>query len=219
MKTYKLIFPLCLTLTACSTVIATDSPTGWVPPDPTACQIDGWVTETHHAGVMVRAAPSGQAPVLGVLPARVANQDSFDYGPEFEIIGSHNGWLKIQNAWDDPARSNLPERPTYSGIGWIPGEQAGFGIQYGSGYLRPDPQSKRLIHLGSDWLTERGQIHRVVACKDEWVLVDFTILSDERFDALLPDDQIKGRAWFKGVCANQETTCDGIPANTEQVEK
>jgi hypothetical protein len=158
----------------------------WVPSTETKCQIEGWSKEPHQNGLQVRSSTEKNAEVIGTLPGYVINFDSHNFGIEFDIIGSDHGWLKISGAKDDPNRSNLPLRATYSGIGWIPGESVEFMVQSGSGYLRPDPESTKALDLKGDWLTSMGRIERVIACSGEWVLLDYS-LSKQR---------------------NQETTCE-----------
>ena len=186
-----------------------------MPTAETECRIEGWSKDTHQHGLHVRASADENAEVIGTLPAYVINFDSHNFGVEFQIIGSHQGWLKISGAKDDPDRSNLPLRSTYSGIGWIPAESVAFMVQSGSGHLRPDAESQKLLDLKGDWLTSMGKIEQVIACSDEWVLLDYS-LSRKRNQQTLALKKLseaeqkasQGRAWFRGVCANQETTCE-----------
>ncbi|ODB87413.1 hypothetical protein A3193_00350 [Candidatus Thiodiazotropha endoloripes] len=187
----------------------------WVPTTETECRIEGWSKETHQHGLQVRSSAEMNAQVVGILPAYVINFDSHNFGIEFQIIGSDRGWLKIRGAKDDPNRSKLPIRATHPGIGWIPGEQVAFMVQSGSGHQRPDAESAKLLDLKGDWLTSMGKIVQVVACSGEWVLLDYS-LGRARNPQTLALKRLteaerrasQGRAWFRGVCANQETSCE-----------
>ena len=186
-----------------------------MPANETECRIEGWSTETHQPGLPVHSSAGINAQVVGTLPAYVINFDSHSFGIEFQIIGSHQGWLKIRGAKDDPDRSKLPLRATYPGIGWIPGESVAFRVQSGSGHLRPDAESPKLIDLKGDWLTSMGKIEQVIACSGEWVLLDYSLSKQRNLKTLalkrLTEAErrtTQGRAWFRGVCANQETTCE-----------
>jgi hypothetical protein len=187
----------------------------WVPNSETECQIEGWSKEPHQYGLQVRASAREDAKVIGRLPAYVVNFDSHNFGIEFHIIGSDQGWLKISDGKDDPNRSKLPLRATYSGVGWIPGESVEFMVQSGTGYLRPDSSSSKLLDLYGDWLTSMGRIERVIACSGEWVLLEYSLGKQRNQQTLAlkkltqaEQQASHGRAWFRGVCANQETSCE-----------
>ena len=187
----------------------------WLPDAETECRLEGWSKSTDQHGQHVRSSAGAHSEVVGNLPPYVFNFDSYNYGVEFQIIGSHLGWIKIAEAKDDPRRSNLPLRPTYSGVGWIPGESVDFAVQSGSGHLRPDAQSSKAIDLKGDWLTSMGSVNQVVACSGEWVLLDYSLKRQRNQQTLklqkLTEEErrsSRGRAWFRGVCANQETTCE-----------
>ncbi|MGD9170039.1 MAG: hypothetical protein PVI97_08265 [Candidatus Thiodiazotropha sp.] len=187
----------------------------WLPASETDCHIEGWSKDKSPKGLKVRGSGNFHAPVLGTLPAYINNYDSYSFGVEFKIVGSHDGWIKITGAKDDPNRSNLPLRHTYAGTGWIPGESVDFRVQSGTGYVRPDAESTKLIELKSDWLTPMASIERVVACYKDWALLDYSFIwrRDKKtmaLEKLTLKEQLasNGRAWFRGICANQETTCE-----------
>lgn len=204
---------------------ATLAEEAWLPASETDCRLEGWSKDTHQDGLEVRSSATAHAEVLGTLPAYVKNFSSHNFGIEFQIIGSHNGWMKITGAKDDPNRSNLPLRSTYSGTGWIPGDRVDFIVQSGSGYLLPDAASRKALDLHGDWLTSMGDIELIVACDGEWVLLDYSLKKRRNQQTLSLrklsiDEQkaSKGRAWFRGICANQETTCETETALDAKIE-
>jgi hypothetical protein len=187
--------------------------TAWVPLGKMTCKIEGWATDTDPKGLNVRAKPSTKARILGTLPPYVSKEN---FGIEINIIGSQRGWLRITNATDNPDRSLLPLRKPYSGTGWVHGSRVGFTVQSGIGYQRPDRKSPQLVNIFDDWLTDMGKITKVIACQNDWVLVDYQITlrrtKTDGLEKLTPTEQKKsqGRAWFQGVCGSQETTCEGL---------
>jgi len=203
-----------LLLGLCAVAPAFAQETVWKPSSETACQLHGWSIDIDPKGTNVRAAPSAKARVVGKLPAYVVTGGGLSggYGIEFDIIGSHNGWLKITGAKDDPDRSGKPPRSTYAGTGWISGNLVWFAVQSRLGYAEPDSSSARLLDLMyGNWLAERAKIERVVACQGKWALLDFRLLDPT--DNLIPlpkAQRERGRAWFRGICGAQETTCDGV---------
>jgi hypothetical protein len=188
----------------------------WIPDSETDCRIEGWSKDRDKSGLKVRDAANSHASILGTLPAFVVNHDGHDFGIEYQIIGSHNGWIKITGSRDDPNRSNQRLRPTYSGTGWVPGESVEFRVQSGIGYVRPDIDSTKLLDLNERWLTPNASIERVVACYKDWALVDYVFKwrhdpgKPRSIKLTLKEQQAsKGRAWFRSICGGQETTCEG----------
>ena len=191
----------------------------WVPTEETSCKFAGWAIDRDPSGIKVRAAPSSRAAVRGTLPPYVRGPDRY-FGVELDITGSHDGWLRIDGAKDDPERSGRPPRATYSGAGWVHGSRLMFVIQSGAGYARPDITSRQLVNLDQEWLTEMGKIRLVVACYKDWALVEFELERRRNpvtnaLEDLSPAERkaSRGRAWFRGICWSQETTCDGVHGN------
>ncbi|MEW8204820.1 MAG: hypothetical protein AB2746_01705, partial [Candidatus Thiodiazotropha taylori] len=60
-----------------------------------------------------------------------------------------------------------------------------------------------------------GRIRQVPARYNEWVLLDYSLAKQRNPQTLalkrLTETErqtTRGRAWFRGVCASQETTCE-----------
>jgi len=200
-------------LTACQTGQSATDRTVWRPEKPTQCDLGGWVSSPE--AVTVRAQPDENAASLGTLPPMIKTPDAFHYGVELTIHGSHNGWLIISGAQDDPELSGQPARPVYSGSGWIPGSAVSFSVQSDTGYARPGATSTVVATFDGAWLTEVGDIDRVVACNGEWALLDFHRVRERNettdiLETLTPEEQAasQNRAWFRNICPVQETTCD-----------
>lgn len=184
-----------------------------VPSAESACTLEGWAVDRDPRGLNVRAGPSAQARVLGTLPPLSIGEDRADFGVPFRITASRGGWLRIEGAQDDPSRSGEPARPTYAGSGWVSGRLVRFKVQSGHGYRAPDAASERIVDLGDDALTDLAALHGVLACSGAWALVEF--VQEKRRDpatqALRDEtDRSPQRAWFRGICANQETSCDSV---------
>lgn len=182
-----------------------------IPLGEKACALEGWAADRDPKGLNVRADPSAQARVLGILPPLSVDDDRADFGIPLRITASRGGWLRIDGAHDDPARSGRPARATYGGSGWVSGRFVRFKVQSAQGYRAPDAASERVVDLGDDALTDMAALTRVLACSGAWALVEF--VQERRRDPVsqgLADvaDRTPQRAWFRGICANQETTCD-----------
>lgn len=190
---------------------ATPKTSAWTPAGPTECRFSGWTTNDK-AAIPVRASATASAKELGVLPT--TRGDSPDpeidlYSVTFDVTEARDGWLKIRNASDAMSGGERqPPRPVYEGEGWIAASDAQVGIQSARGYVRPDIRSERLLDLGHDWLTERATLRGIVACDGDWLLLDYEMRNSATWERLAPKDRTRGRAWFRGVCASSETTCD-----------
>ncbi|HWT62481.1 MAG TPA: hypothetical protein VN150_07825 [Ochrobactrum sp.] len=185
-----------------------------VPQGPTACAFSAW-TNDDKASIEVRAAPSGDSKLVGHIPTVSTDQEAeYAYSISFDVLETQDGWLKIANASDayNEESDDYVPRTVYKGEGWIKSDAAKVGIQSARGFLKPDPESERLLDIGSDWLTDMGRINNILACHENWVLIDYTVLRKrmpgEELVELASNEQLTGRAWFRGLCSNAETTCD-----------
>ena len=178
------------------------------------CRIEGWIADASPAGVELRDGPDRNAAVLGTLPGYIEDGDGRGFGIPVQVTAARQGWFQVEGGPDDPSRSGLPPRPVHDGSGWIPADSVRFRLQSGQGHAEPEPSSPLTVDLGSDWISEFGHVERVHDCHGDWV--DVEIRLDYRRDpdtlalqALSPEEAITvHRAWFRNVCANQETTCD-----------
>ncbi len=213
--TKALLTALSLVLLSTTAAVAA-GPQAAVPEGPTTCNFGAWTNYLRKPAIEVRDAPSAEARILGKLPtAEAAGEPEYSYSITFDVIAARNGWLKIANASDaynEAEDESRAPRKFHKGEGWIRSGDARIGIQSGRGYLKPDAQSARLLDLGSNWLTEMGRIDGILACHQDWVLLDYTVerkrLPDEQLVELAEGERSTGRAWFRGLCSSQETTCD-----------
>ncbi|WP_238890970.1 hypothetical protein [Achromobacter insuavis] len=203
-----------LALFAAPAVMAAN-PQAEAPAGATSCAFGAWANY-EKPSITVRDAPSANAKALGQIPTKpVAGEPEYSYSVTFDVKQAQDGWLKIANASDAYNEEEFPDRAprkVYKGEGWIRADEARIGIQSARGYLKPDAASQRLVDLGSDWLTEMGRIQGIRACHEAWVLLDYLVdrkrsPTDEIVERA-KGEQLAGRAWFRGLCDVQETTCD-----------
>lgn len=174
-----------------------------------ACSIEAWTNNAIGRDVEVRQEPNAGSPVVGRLPITAPNADQ-RYSVRFSVTASFPGWLKIKSATDQ--NNGETARPVFSGDGWILADAVRFHIQSARGYEGPASTHPRVLDLGDDWATEMGQIERVLGCDHEWVLIDLVVERKRQANGgliELPDsDRPRVRAWFRGVCGIEETTCE-----------
>lgn len=179
------------------------------PPDgPTICDAGAWVNGAQTAPVPVHEAASADSPVIGHLPI---GDDTRDYSVTFRITGTRDGWLHIDSISDTMnTDAGYPPRPLPARDGWVRAGAAAFGIQSAYGHVMPSAASTRLLDLGQgNWLTELGRIEALLACEGEWMLLDVTLLRRRLPTGGLQEiAPARHRAWFRGHCPIQETSCD-----------
>lgn len=186
-----------------------------VPAGATTCAFNAWANYDKPS-ITVRDAPSASAKALGQIPARpAAGEPEYSYSVTFDVKEAKDGGLRIANASDAYNEDEYPERAPrklYKGEGWILADDARVGIQSARGYAKPDAASQRLVDLGSDWLTEVGKIQGIRACQGDWVLLDYLVdrkrSPQDEIVERAKGERVAGRAWFRGLCDVQETTCD-----------
>lgn len=191
------------------------NPQAEAPAGSTTCAFGAWANY-EKPSITVREAPSANAKALGQIPTKpAAGEPEYAYSVTFDVKQAQDGWLKIANASDAYNEEAFPDqapRKVYKGEGWIRADDAHVGIQSARGYLKPDAASQRLVDLGSDWLTEMGKIQGIRACHENWVLLDYLVdrkrSPQDEIVERAKGEQLAGRAWFRGLCDVQETTCD-----------
>lgn len=186
-----------------------------VPSGSTSCDVNAWTSFRATEPVNIRAQPDANAKVLGSLPVSTNPNDEVG-SVEFVVVEARPGWLRIEQAFDpggeDAEGKPLSLRDVYQGTGWIPANAAQIGIQSALGYARPDASSPIILDLDDDWLTDMGDLQAIRACAGPWLLLDYHLLRERKPSGALvdiPDTENRtGMAWFRGICANQYTTCD-----------
>jgi hypothetical protein len=185
----------------------------------TTCNFGAFVTETDPAGLNVRQKPSTSGKILGILPPVFDGEDFGGVMFEVNIIGSNNGWFKIDSAGDNTTLTGEPERTGFSGEGWVSGRKLTVKSMANHGYAEPNVRSAIVLKIegGMDngYLTSAGQL---IACQGHWALVEY---SQKKMPADMAEIEAsltarkglpKGhfRAWVNQICAIQETTCQGL---------
>jgi hypothetical protein len=158
------------------------------------CRFQAWSTDPDPNGLNVRAGPSKAAKIVGTIPPAKHNED-FDrkMATEFDVVEAQNGWFRIEKAaeWSDGSTV-----PTKLASGWISGRFIGFTLQTEVGFAAPNPESARLFE-SRQW-GGPDNMRGITDCKGEWVKISYGLVAAPK------------QAWFRGVCGNQETSCDGV---------
>lgn len=187
----------------------------------TACSFGAFVNETDRAGLNVRQSPSASGKILGKIPASYKDPDSpMVVRVEVNVLASLNGWFLIEDATDNTMLTEKPERPMYSGQGWVSGKKLAIKTQASKARLAPEGTAETAFLVGNvldgDSLSKPGQL---IACNGRWALVEYA-LSEVPKDAW-PEVKIspaakngaasgRVRGWVNRICATQETSCSGL---------
>lgn len=192
----------------------------------TPCSFGAFVQESDPAGLNVRKAPSLSGKIVGTLPPVIESSelDGYKVKIELDILGSNNGWFQVTHAHDNTSLTGKPQRPVFSGIGWVSGRKLTVKSQASKAYAQPDEKSAVVLSLSDDSSfdnDEMVQAGQLIACQGKWAQVEFSrekLSSDmNKLLVVAPAAQIglpkeHFRVWVNQICANQETSCDGTAA-------
>ncbi|MCG7392148.1 SH3 domain-containing protein [Microvirga sp. ACRRW] len=172
------------------------------------CWLNAYSDDSDPKGTNIRAAPSRNAPVIGTIPQKRAEAGT-EIGPEFQVIGSTDGWLLIRQAiWRGYERD---EKLLFKGPGWIAAGLVSFSVEDPLLRAEPHMNARTIMELTSaqdaesSWGPDSVIIKRAHRCSGSFVEVDLET----------PDGR-KARGWANGACANQVTTCGGNPSAVEE---
>ena len=160
------------------------------------CSIAGYNADTDMSGTNLRAAPDAKAPVIFRLMPEIEPEDN--YGAEFEVIGSKNGWLLIRDA-ETGQYGNGNGKIVFKGPGWISGSLVGFTINDIHMRAAPSANAKVVAMLFDDkkgWGPDSFVIKRVYGCSGAFANVSGTTPYGKPL-----------HGWVTKLCGNQRTTC------------
>ncbi|HEY7978276.1 MAG TPA: SH3 domain-containing protein [Rhizomicrobium sp.] len=163
------------------------------------CSINGYNADTDMNGTNLRAAPDAKAPVLYRLKPEIEPEDN--YGAEFEVIGSKNGWLLIRNAMSGQYGDGNG-KIVFKGPGWISGSLVGFTINDSNMRSGPSSHAKVVARLEGDngeggvWGPDSFSVTRVYGCSGDFADVSGVTPTKKTY-----------RGWVTKLCGNQRTTC------------
>jgi hypothetical protein len=190
-----------------------DYPWSPLPAGVTECDFGALSRDPDPAGLNVRAAPDGTAPVLGRLAPPSDIGGGTTVLAEVRVIGFQKGWFLIEaGPYPDSDLPSGKPRP-YSGRGWVSGAMLTTG-----GLLRnmlkqaPSEKAADVVDLevggGAVSNAQSANVRRILACSGDWALVEVALVKGMK--PLLKTDAPAGavRGWANGICIQQLTTCD-----------
>lgn len=163
----------------------------------------------------VHERPDAASPVLGRVLGFYEGDDA-GRAPEVRILDAQDGWLRIIDAHDDEGLlDGARAREMYSGAGWVRGEGVYVTLQTSKAFSAPSHDAPVVLEApDGGWLEEAAEQVAITGCDDGWVLVRWNVSADgpERYEdyAVVSRDPVVVEGWSTGVCAIQETTCDGV---------
>ena len=161
------------------------------------CKARGYLKDTDPKGTNIRSAPRADAPVIGHLAPLINIGSDTWTGVEFEIVGSKDGWLLVQNGKPE-TDFKLDAAHAADGRGWVSGRLV--GVTLASRPLRAAPRRDAAVVAllsGDNWGPDSVGVSIVHACQGEYVEVTGTPIGGKPV-----------RGWSRSPCASQLTTCD-----------
>jgi hypothetical protein len=149
------------------------------------CAFDAY-TDYNAPAPAIHAGPSEAAAQIGTAPRVVAEGDDFTFGAYVTVTEMQDGWAYVTHVVDWNGETTGPD-------GWINGENIMFTAQTDVMFAQPDPMSDVVWDV-SAW----PYIDTLLDCDGEWAKITFH-----------DDDEVDHTGWVRGICAIQETTCDG----------
>ncbi len=173
------------------------------------CNFGAWSSDTDPKGLNVRSGPFPDAPIVGTLPPPESSAESGDdtkFATEFHVAEAQNGWFRIENAkrWAESI-SNRPGQYRALPSGWISGKKIYVTIYSETGFSAADVIKSKILWRG-DWGDLQTKMTGMSDCKGEWAKVTYRTASGEN------------SAWFRGICAIQETTCGASWDSAKEVD-
>ena len=149
------------------------------------CAFDAY-TDFANPAPAIHAGPSPNSSQIGTAPHGTEAVDGFAFGAYVTVTEMQDGWAHVTNvvAWND--QTTAPD-------GWINGDDIQFTAQTDVMFAAPDPASDVV------WETNNySYIKTLLDCDGEWAKV-----------IMRTDNEVDFTGWVRGICAVQETTCDG----------
>jgi hypothetical protein len=161
------------------------------------CRIRGYLKDTDPKGTNIRSAPRADAPLIGHLAPLTKIAPDTSTGVEFEIVGSKDGWLLIQNG-EPKTDFKLDASHAADGRGWVSGKLVGVTLAVSPLRSSPRRDAPLVAKLsGESWGPDSAGVSVVHACDGKYVEVTATPLGGKPL-----------RGWSWSPCASQLTTCD-----------
>lgn len=170
-----------------SSAVAGNLPSSTQQRDQSRCSIPAFA-DPDARPIAIRSTHDRHGKRVGTLPLSWS-EDGQRKGAYMTIKKLESGRALISDvvSWD-----NITTAPS----GWVEARHLRFVLQTFRGFADKDHLSPVVLTL-DDWLFPR-QIRQLAECDGEWVKAVVRIEGHNR------------TAWFRGSCANQETTCDGL---------
>ncbi len=154
--------------------------------------IKAYSADSDPNGQNIRASATGKAKIIGQLPPMVT-EEGVDYGPYFDILQVTGDWAQVTNAqsWNGGSISTTR--------GWISTKFVRFYLQTEVGFAGPSNSTKPTWDRNGNLLGD--SFSRLTGCSGEYAQVTPTGKGAPK------------KAWARGVCEVQETSCDGLPGD------
>jgi hypothetical protein len=163
----------------------------------TLCKVRGWVQDPDPKGTNVRSAPRANAPIIGHLAPMVQITKDERTGVEFDIVGSKDGWLLIQNGSDGGLTFDAAHAA--DGRGWITARFVSAQLRATAFRSAPRLDAPEIAKMrGDNWGPYSVDLLAVHGCNGRYMEVTARPVGGKPL-----------RGWSFSPCSLQLTTCDG----------
>ncbi len=165
----------------------------------TICRMSAWSSDPDPAGLNVRAGPGTDYAVIGRLPPP---QDigGMSFATEVSIVGSRDGWFKIDAATINNYIVDYGPDPVFEGEGWVSGRLLALSIEGSGLFMEPSRHAPLALELSENSGLRQAPDYfgfelELRACMGNWAEVEITDLGK------------RVRGWTDNICSSQVTTC------------
>ena len=160
------------------------------------CDFAAYTRSADLGHIAIHAGPSATSDVVGMAPIEPPESEYAQFGTEFRVLEMRDGWAKVTDVTSFDRTGKGPD-------GWIDGQQIGLSAQTSKAFAAADADSAVMWASENLW----PYADALLDCDGEWALVRF-----DDIDISATPSVVTGSvtAWVRGVCAAQETTCDGV---------
>ncbi len=152
------------------------------------CEVGAFTLSEMNNKIPVKFSPNSKSRTIDYIDAII--DDGEIKGADLIISDIKNGYARVFYENQSQRAGNK--------YGWIETKYLGFRVQSEVVFSYPNIKSFPAYKVEYEAISNRN-VKKIHACKNEWLNISFSL-----------DKKKPVNGWIRGICANQETTCDGL---------
>lgn len=168
------------------------------------CDIVGMFYEFDRGRTSVFSSPGSKGRVVGHLPASRGHPGSWS-GIKLRVVRAASGWLFVKAENDLDERPDLRFRAPKLDRFWIRPGQLQLNVLSNRGFAQPTPNASTIIDFEKE--TDGNfaiATMNLLECSGKWGKIQYRFVNRKTRNSKTVT------AWFRGICNNMTTTCEGM---------